>query len=547
MAVTRPMAAFRALLTAHFQTSWNSSAREMGRQGVLVMGLLVALLGLLGAGPLFLGMGGLGWLMGRSLDHSLAPALLGGALSLLSLGGGLFGGVAGGARQLSWEAYRGFPLRLRTLYLAELVAGIGDPLPIILGVGLLGFLSGLAIGSPSALPLLPILLLETLATLLALQLLVGGLAAALVKRLRLALTLLGILAWVGSTLASSPWSGSQGRRAKAAASAASAASLSRRAEQKAHFQALTRRGAEVLSILPGHAAAQSLVMARQGRWGSALALHAYPLGCIALLMLLGARLLARESRTEAPAAAARGKDTLWSFGGPAEGIARLHFRTLMASQLGKFAFLMPLMTLVLIKGPFASFRGQSLWAVPAAFAYLSLVGNNFVLNQFGLDRHGIKALFLLPLTSQELLKGKLLGMAAHQGLQALLLMALMVAFLGTGPGPLLAGTLMLGCIFLAQCSVGQWTSTWAPRPMAMDSMKNSNMPFAVGMLSLATSGLWTGLFGGLYALAAWLAPLWLVPLMALAFLATLAIHLAILPSAAAFLDRRREVLVERLG
>ena len=178
----------------------------------------------------------------------------------------------------------------------------------------------------------------------------------------------------------------------------------------------------------------------------------------------------------------------------------------MASQLGRFAFLMPVMTLVLIKGPFAQFRGQSLWAVPAAFAYLSLVGNNVVLNQFGLDRHGIKTLLLLPVSARDLLKGKLLGMAAHQGLQALLLVALLAVFGGAGPAPLLAGALLLGCVFLAQSAVGQWTSVWAPRPMAMDSLKNSNMPFAVGMLSLATSGLWTGLFGGIYALAAWLAP-----------------------------------------
>ena len=136
MAVNRPLATFRALLAAHVQTSWNRSAREMGRQGVWVMSLLVGLMGLLGAVPLFLGLGGLGWLLGGGLDKPLAPALLGGALALMGLGGGLFGGVAGGARQLSWEAYRGFPLKLRDLYFAELVAGIGDPLPIILGVGL---------------------------------------------------------------------------------------------------------------------------------------------------------------------------------------------------------------------------------------------------------------------------------------------------------------------------------------------------------------------------------------------------------------------------
>jgi hypothetical protein len=159
----------------------------MGRQGVWVMGILAALIGLLAAGPLFFGMGGLGWLLGSRLSQPLAPALLGGALALLSLGGGLFGGVAGGARQLSWEAYRGYPLKAHTLYVAELVAGLADPLPLLLGVGLTGFLSGVALGAPATLPLLPLVLLETLVTLLALQLLVGGLAAAFVKRLRLAL------------------------------------------------------------------------------------------------------------------------------------------------------------------------------------------------------------------------------------------------------------------------------------------------------------------------------------------------------------------------
>jgi hypothetical protein len=54
---------------------------------------------------------------------------------------------------------------------------------------------------------------------------------------------------------------------------------------------------------------------------------------------------------------------------------------------------------------------------------------------------------------------------------------------------------------------GQWTSIWAPRPVSMDSLQNQ----------------------------------------ALAFLLTLGAHLALLPLAATFLERRREVLVERLG
>lgn len=535
---------FRALLAAHLQTAWNRSAREMGRQGVWAMALLVGVAGLLGAGPLFLGMGGLGWLLGGRLDRPLAVPLLGLVLTLIGVGGGLFGGVAGGARQLSWESYRGFPLQLRTLYLAELTAGIADPLPLILGVGLLGFLGGVAgaqvvAGSPGTLLLLPLLLVETLVTLLALQLLVGGLAAALVKRLRLALTLLAILAWVGSTLATGQL---PRRRALPAAPAA----------QKAQVELLAQRGSRFLSVLPGHAAAQSLARARAGQWGQALGLHAYPLLVLALIMVFGARLMAREAGAERSVPEARmpgrrGEGRLWSFRHPAEGIGRLHFRTLMASQMGRFAFLMPVMTLVLLKGPFVHLKGYPLWAVPSAFAYLSLVGNNVMLNQFGFDRHGIKALLLLPVTAQDLLKGKLLGMAAHQGLQALLLMTLLAVFERVALTSLVAGTLMLGCVFLAQSSVGQWTSLWAPRPMAMDSLKNSNMPFAVGLLSLAASGLWTSLFGGLYVLVAWLAPAWLIPAMALAFLAALAAHVALLPVTAAYLDRRREVLVERLG
>ncbi|GLH74427.1 hypothetical protein GETHLI_29290 [Geothrix limicola] len=541
MALGSRLVVFRALLAAHAQTSWNRSAREMGRQGVVLMITLTCLVGLLGVGPLFLGLGALGWMLGGTLQKPLAVGFLGLVLALIGLGGGLFGGVLGGARQLNWEAYRGFPLKLRTLYFAELVAGLGDPLPLLLGAGLAAFVTGLAIGSPALLPLLPLILVETLFTLLALQLLVGGLAAALVKRLRLALTLLIMLAWVGSTLATSQLP----HRAKAHETTPVAAP--QRAERNARIEAMTRRGLAILSALPSHAAAESLARVREGRWASAFALHAYPLAVLALLMLLGARVVARESRDERTVEAPRGPDRLWTFQGPAEGIGRLHFRTLMASQLGRFAFLMPVMTLVLLKGPFAQMRGQSLWAVPAAFAYLSLVGNNVMLNQFGLDRHGVKALLLLPVTAEDLLKGKLLGMAAHQGLQALLLALLLAVFERATLAPLLAGVLMLGCVFLAQGCVGQWTSLWAPRPMAMNSLKNSNMPFAVGMLSLATSGLWTGLFGGAFALCAWLAPAWLVPLMALLFGLTLLAHLALLPTAAAYLDRRREILVERLG
>ena len=525
----------RALLAAHLQTTWNRSARELGRQGAWVLVLTVGLLGLLAAGPLVFGLGAVGWFLGRALDHPVTPVALGGLLALAALGGGLLGGVLGGARQLAWESYRGFPLGQSALYLAELIAGLGDLFPLTLALALAALLTGVGLAVPAVLPLIPLVYLETLLTLLALQLLAGGLAEALVKRLRLALVLLGLLAWVFSTLFTVRLPQRHGTHPPVSAA------------QAARVQALGRSLGRAAAVLPTHAAALSLVRAREGRWGTALALHAYPLAVLLLLMLGGARLLGRQAEASRPVRAGGGPERLWSFQSPAAGVGRLHFQTLMGSHLGKLAFVMPLMTVVLLKGPFAQARGQSLWAIPAAFAYLSLVGNNFVFNQFGLDRHGIKALLLLPVDARDLLRGKLLGLTAHQGLQAFLLLVLLALFERPHAAQLIAGLLLMGCFFLAQVSLGQWTSAWMPRAMASDSLKNSNMPFTLGMLSIAASGLWTGLYGGAYALLAWLAPAWLVPGLALLFGLTLAAHLALQPAAAAYLHRRREQLVEALG
>jgi len=447
------------------------------------------------------------------------------------------GGVLGGARQLAWESYRGFPLRTSTLYGAELVAGFGDLLPLALGSATAGLLVGLGLRVPATLPLVPLVWLETVLTLLAVQLLIEGLAGALVRRLRWALIALGVLVWLGSTLLG-------GRVPAKSASTRSAPISTAQAER---LRVIGRQVGAAVDLLPATASVRSLLLARQGRWGAALGIHAYPLGVLALLLLLGARLMRREAEAERRPEPNTRTQRLWSFKHPAEGIGRLHLQTIMRSHLGRFAFLMPLMTLVLIKGPFSQVTAHALWTVPAAFAYLSLVGNNFTFNQFGLDRHGVKALLLLPVASRDLLLGKLLGMAAHQGLQALLLAGLLGLVGQARPYLLLAGILLMACIFLGQTAVGHWTSAWAPRPMVMDSLKNNNMPFTMGLLSIATSGLWTSLYGGLYALTAWLAPGWLLPVLALAFALSLVAHLAILPHAAAFLDRRREVLVERLG
>jgi hypothetical protein len=524
---------FRALLAAHLQETWNRSAREMGKQAAWVMGLVMLALVFMAALPLLLGMGALGFLLAPKLNQAPIQTILGGLLALLCLLGGVVGGIVGGARQLEWEAYRGFPLRLPALYLAELLAGLGDLLPLVLSVALLGLMGGLGLASPRLLPLALLTFAEVLLAILALQVLVSGLAAALVKRLRLALVMLGLLAWLLAVFAGNPASLSPVPGLQAA--------------QVARVEAAGRVLGKALSLLPTHAMAKSLALAQAGAWGAALRSHLVPLAALALLMLAGARVLLRESEAPKTSAIPKGQARLWSFRTPAMGLARLHFQTIMGSQLGRFAFVMPLVTVVLIKGPFARLGPQGQWGLPVAFAYLSLVGGTLALNQFGLDRHGIKALLLLPIPAEDLLRGKLWGGALHQGLQALLLLLLLGLLGRPNPLQMVAALLLMGCLFLVQYAVGQWTSAWMPRPMLRDSMKSNQLPFAVAMISLFGSALWSGVLVGLYGLLGWLAPAWQVPGMGLLFALVALGHRALLPHAAAYLERRKETLVEALG
>ena len=57
---------------------------------------------------------------------------------------------------------------------------------------------------------------------------------------------------------------------------------------------------------------------------------------------------------------------------------------------------MPLITIVLVRGPMAELIPGRGWTAPIAFGYAALAGTNLLFNQFGLDRHGVKVLFLLP-------------------------------------------------------------------------------------------------------------------------------------------------------
>jgi hypothetical protein len=343
-------------------------------------------------------------------------------------------------------------------------------------------------------------MVHSLAIILLVQLLVGSLAERLVRRLRTGLAALGIALWIGTALS-----------AMIPAELRSAGEDPLSSERIARLAPVGRALREAAAVLPGTVVAHGLGDATDGRWGWASAVHLYP-ACIAVVLaFVVARLLEREAADHAQDDAASA--TLWSFRTPVLGMARLTFSTLLGSRIGRFGLVVPLLVVVLVKGPLAQASGRELWAVPGAYTYVSLVANQFQLNQFGLDGHGVKALLLLPIAERDVLRGKALGLAAYQALQATLLTVLLAVLHRPGANQLVAGLFLFVAMVLVQNAVGQRTSSWMPRMVPRGSVKGNATPLGLVLVGLVLSTACGGSFGGLFALLAWRAPWALVPSM----------------------------------
>lgn len=529
----------RAVLKAHLEATWNRSVRELGKSGTWAVYLVMGLVLLFGALPLFVAGAALGWFGGLKLHEPGAKALLGGVLTAIPVLGGTVSGIMGGTKALTWESYRVYPVGLRPLFAAELLAGLGDPFPFLASLALLGTFLGFSAARPTLAPLMLVVCAASLLGMLLLQHLIGALGAVLVKRLQVLLVVFGMLLWGASVLSA------LGGRPSRGSSRRMPLDPARAAQVKAGL-------AKVVTALQWTPAAQSLKGLEEistGRWAPGLGRQVLPLALLGFLAAGSARVLRWESgsdvlKVHAPPGT---REKLWSFRTPAVGVARLTWETLAGSHLGRFGFLIPLMTVVILRGPLATFTGSGFWALPSAFAYLALTSGQLQFNQFGLDGHGVKALLLLPVAPRDVLQGKLLGLAVYQGCQAALLVLLLAFFLRPGLPELLAGLCLAGCFFVVQVLVGHWTSVWLPRALPRDSLKNNGMPLLMVALSLGTTLANSVVFGGTWALCLWLAPGALLPVMALLLGLCLWIYRTLLPSAADFLDRHRERLLQALG
>ncbi|MCA2978712.1 MAG: hypothetical protein INH41_25200 [Myxococcaceae bacterium] len=523
------VSAVQAVVTAHLEGSVNRLRRQLGTLGVVATTVLVVAAFVVFVLPFVAGLSLVGYLLGEALraDVAYERNLSGLALflSMLTLLGGFFSGIGGASRQLPWESLLAYPVGPRALFAAELVAGVTEFLTVVEVVALAGVCVGVTVASPRAAPFLLVAFGCGVLLTLSLQLAVASLAQRLTRQVRLLVVTLPLLAFILSL--GSP--------------ALLKVLTSRETTTLGQWVLAFGRASPMGKLLYASRASYGTVA-----WSEVPALLA-PVLLFTAVSVVGAYLLVSRERPLAPDAAAGAAKALWSFAAPWVGVARLQWETLATSLPGRMMMAMPLLTVVLIRGPLAVLTARGSWVVPAAFLYAGLSSTNMLFNQFGLDRHGVKALLLLPIDEYALLKGKQVAFAAWQLVQACFLTVLL-AFAGQTDRPaLLLGFALSACAFFLVSMVGQFMSIWQPHPLSKNGMRGARPPLLVVLVTLATV---FGGGGGLMALASVLfsrAPGWSGPVMGLVALGLGLASAPVMRFNAGFLRTNRERLVEALA
>jgi hypothetical protein len=187
----------RALLAAHGTSSWNRALLELGQKGRIAAWAVAAFLGLVVLVPAALLFFVSGFFIAARLGDPMIVRVLGATLATLAI----MGGAIGRSRVLDWERARTLPLHLRTIFAAELLAGLADFLPALFALITAALLLGMAMARPALLPLIVVPWLVTVGALLCLRHILGGLAAQFLRRIQLALAAAAAVCALGAILA----------------------------------------------------------------------------------------------------------------------------------------------------------------------------------------------------------------------------------------------------------------------------------------------------------------------------------------------------------
>lgn len=512
--------AVRALVETHVRSTFNRTLRDAGLAVTIVAMVTLALLVVAFLVPL----GAVAWYFGDRFG--LAPDTLGyvGAVfTVVPIFACVASMIAGDVQAIDHEKLKPYPVPPRALFVAETLASFTHPLMFGAVVVQLAFAAGLAHsvrrGEGSA--VIAVTLLTSLVFQGALQSLLATIAARFIRRAQVLLILSMMVApAIGALMLDRP---------------------------ESHVTADTLvRNVNLLALVPPALQLGAAVP------GTPLFLRVAqllgPLVAAALLGWLAARVASREV---APRTASKvGPERPWTFRHPVVGVARLQVATLFDTELGRFALFLPLFWLVpmmILRGTPAGTPIAKELTTLFVWVLLPTTMSGFTMNQFGLDRGAVKALFLLPIDERDLLRGKSLGIAAVCFAQSVLVALLVVFFMRPSWPYALAGPLTSTALLFVHLTVGQYLSVLWPRPIQRRGLKQPN---AGALAALVLIGVLFGTVGPVIV-TWWLvgraAPALLPAVMALAALAAFGLNLAFSSLAARLVVLRRERLVETLS
>ncbi len=524
----------RAMLAAHFGASRNRFVREVGRRGAVRVLVALAVLVFTLLVPMLLSLFGLGIWLGSTLPGRGAEAVLATAVTAASVLAGASSGAVGGAKQLTWESYRTFPVGGARIFAAELASGFFDLIPLMAAGALVALFTGIATIHPILVPWLVLLELEAIATLLLVQLFVGSLAERAVRRLRVGLVLLGLAFFLAATLTSALPTG--------ALSGQPDTLSPDRIDAFLKNDSLYRRA---IGAFPFTVAVAGLSDALAGDWGSATVKHLYPIAATVLLGFVVRRMLERDADAAIDDGGRAGKP--WSFTSPTWGIARLQWHAMLENRMGRFGLVVPVIVFALVRGPLQQLRGPAPWSIAGAYVYLSLVSAQFQLNQFGFDGHGAKTLLLLPIEPREIFRGKAIGLYAYQGVQAVTMTLLLGVVFRAQTEQLVAGLLLFATMSILSNAVGRRTSVRLPRMFPRKGLRGNAAPLALVFVGLALSVVGGALSVGTFLACERWAPRFLVPVCLLEVTLVALLHRPIAGNPERALDDGRERLLQALA
>jgi hypothetical protein len=518
-----------AVLAAHAQQAWNAMRRQTGGLGgaALVVTLVAVFVAL---APIVLFGVGFGYKMGETLaaeeTRHIARAWLTGLHAGIVLCGGVWGGLTQVVR-FDWETFRTYPVSPARLFLAELLLSPLDLAPLLAFLLFSSLAIGLGMQRAAYFPGALVLALCGIVATIAVKTIVGGAKKALLRRVSLLHLALAVFA-------------------------AGIAFLALAIRRGPETLALAAASAEWLGgFLPSGRAYQSL-----GQLAPSLVPLSVAVAFTLAVLLLAVWVHARVSRLE-PRTAPRGAavEQLWSFGRPRSGIARLALLQVRGTAIGRILVLIPLVVsctvAILARIPDLPF-GEQLARIPAGFPWLTilvvwslLIGSSVIWNQYGLDRHGIKTLLLMPVPPREIVLGKLMALAAISGLVVL---AAAIPLLTVLPLPAPVAVHALGAApaaLLFLTAAGHLVSVRFPR---RETGEPRSMPPLVALLSsvllLSTGSALMLLHRAASRWGRWGAP---AAMLAAGMLVSAAYVFVALPALARGLVRGRERLVQELG